>query len=110
MKTTRLWIMMATLAWLLPGQLQAQPWPGGGYGRGCCAGTAMPQTAQAHFQTMDQNGDGIVTRAELTQQGPPMRANHFLATHDSNGDGQVTQGEFMATIPANRPGWAGPVR
>ncbi len=56
------------------------------------------KTASDRFATMDQNGDGALTQAEVAAgpQTPGMRLQAF----DADGNGNVTRAEFTAGMAA----------
>ena len=60
---------------------------------------AMPVTAMAAMETMDADGDGMVTMSEFTDAMPAMGAEVF-AEIDTNADGALDEDELQAAMEA----------
>lgn len=71
--------------------------PGGPGGGGPGGGGPMnPEAAVERLMTLDTNGDGVLTLAEVTDT----RLHNLLQRCDTNSDGQVSKSELQSTLSA----------
>jgi len=67
------------------------------------AQAAAGERRRRGFDAMDENGDGVLTAAEL-----PERARERMMAADANGDGKITREEYEAWRPRRPEGGGGP--
>lgn len=101
-------VALASVVAVTAGPTLAQGWGGGpGWGQGQGQGAGMGRGAgrqaadapwRQRFASLDENGDGVVTRDELTAF-----AGNVFAAMDSDGDGKLTLAEYQGVRlgPAN---------
>ena len=64
-----------------------------------------PEAAEAHFDRLDQNGDGVLSRADLDESpnDPVRRLLYLIEQADANGDDVVTFDELTELFPELTP-------
>ena len=75
-----------------------------GRARGGVNASAWKQMQDELFKKIDRNGDGSITKDELSKVAPANgpSVNAVFKTVDSNGDGAISRAEFDAGAPQGR--------